>query len=142
VNRKILVIISVSVSVATVIALSIGLPLYFHYSSIFYPDVTIVSYQLNPEAGEEWTLNVSTYLLNTCYLMKSPVIEFSEKYEYTIYIILKAKKTSRFDRGLLCEIIRTGFDYQFQIVFPLSGNWTVHCNDKTITVYVQKPCFC
>ena len=141
-NRRTLIIISVSVSVVIVISLSIGLPIYYHYSSIIYPDITIVSYQLNPEAREEWTLNVSTYLLDTCCIMKSPSIEFSEKCENTVYIIIKAKKINRFDRGLLCDLIRTEFDYQFQMVFPLSGNWTIHCNDKTITIYVQEPCFC
>ena len=137
-NRKTLIITSVTISAAILISLSLGLPLYFHYSSIRYPPITIISYELNPTAGEEWTLNVSAMTPNGCYRMKTPIVEISEKQDYTVFITVKAK----FQRGVVCDQMIHHTNYLFQIVYPLSGNWTVHCNEKTIIVYVQEPCYC
>jgi len=138
VNRKTLIIISAAFSTAIIISLSLGLPLYFHYSSISYPPITIVSYELNPEAEEEWTLNVSTILANPCWNMKTPIVEFSKRQDYTVFITVKAKH----QRGVLCPQVIVEWNYLFQFSFPLPGNWTVNCNEKTIVIYVQEPCFC
>lgn len=137
-KRKVLIILSASVSAAIVISLSLGLPLYFHYSSIRYPTITIISYELNPTVGEEWTLNVSAMIPNGCYRMKAPIVEISEKQDYTVFITIKAK----FQRRILCDQMVHHINYLFQIVYPLPGNWTVNCNEKTITVYVQESCYC
>ena len=137
-NRRTLIIISVSVSAAIVVSLSIGLPLYYHYSSISYPPITIVSYELNPEAGEEWSLNVSIVLGSPCVDVKNPIVEFDKKQDFTVLITVKAKRI----RGVLCPAIVVERNYLIQFSFPQSGNWIVYCNDKTITVYVQEPCFC
>ena len=115
-NRKTLIITSVSVAVAVVISLTLGLPLYFHYSSIHYPPITIVSYELNPEAGEEWTLNVTTWLPNSCFYMKETTIDISEKQDLTVFITLKAKNV----RGLCAQMIKE-LNYLFEIIYPLPG---------------------
>ncbi|NPD87301.1 MAG: hypothetical protein HGN29_01170 [Asgard group archaeon] len=135
-NRKNLII-TTAVTAAIIVSFSVGLPLYFHYSNIYYPPVTIISYELNPTAGEEWTLNVSART-SGCYRMKTPVVEISEKQEYTVLITIKSKLLRR----VICPGIFYHMNYLFQIIFPLPGNWTVHCNDKTITIYVQEPCYC
>ncbi|MHA1953029.1 MAG: hypothetical protein ACXAAM_01025 [Candidatus Heimdallarchaeaceae archaeon] len=137
-NRNTQIIISVSVSLAIVVSLSLGLPLYYHYSSIFYPESTIISYELNPEAGEEWTLNASFIFGLPCVKAKNPIVEFSKRQDYTVVVTFKVK----LQRVIICPGIMVEWNYLFKLVFPQPGNWTVHCNDKKITVYVQEPCYC
>ena len=58
--------------------------------------------------------------------------------DYTVFITIKAK----YQRGVVCDAMIHYTNYLFQIVYPLPGNWTVHCNEKIITVYVQESCYC
>jgi hypothetical protein len=117
-----------------IVSLSIGLPLYYHYSSIHYPPVTIISYELNPEAGEEWALNITTWIPSGCYQMKVPIVDVAEKQDFTVSITIKAK----YRRGMVCDQSIHTYNFIFNIIYPEYGNWTVHCNDKTITIYVQE----
>jgi hypothetical protein len=132
VNRKTKII--TSVSAVIVISLVLGLPLYFHYSSIHYPPVTIISYELNPEAGENWILNVTTWVPNGCYQDREPTVDIGEKEDFIVFIIIKTK----YQRRVVCDAAIHVTNHLFQISFPEAGNWTVHCNDQTITVYVQE----
>jgi hypothetical protein len=124
------------ISTAIIISLSLGLPLYFHYSRIYWPGFTINEYVLNPDVGEKWTLNVTVTMPGGCIAMKTPSMKINEK-EYSVFITLKAKRHS----GICTQMVYY-LNYLFDIIFPETGNWTVHCNDKTFTVYVQEPCFC
>ena len=70
--------------------------------------------------------------------VKTPVVEFPKKQDYTVFITIKAKHL----RGVLCAQMIVEWNHLIQFSFLQPGNWTVHCNDQVITVYVQEPCFC
>ncbi|MHA2357715.1 MAG: hypothetical protein ACXABK_02970 [Candidatus Heimdallarchaeaceae archaeon] len=130
--KKRVTIIVVSVFTLVVVSLSVGLPVYYYYQSFYYPPVTIVSYELNPTVGEEWILNATTWVPNGCWNLETPTIDIPESHINTVFILIKVKHTER-----ICHQMVVHFDIDLTVIFPDVGNWTVHCNDKTITIYVQ-----
>ena len=119
-----------------IVGTSIGIPVYYHYKSIKIFPFTIISYQLNPTVGEEWILNGSIRIGDSCWRFKLPIIDMNEE-EKKIVIIIKAKRDTR--GGCLFAV----FDVEMSIslIFPITGQWGVRCNDKFITVYVQEDYF-
>jgi len=116
-----------------IVSSTIGIPLYFHYRSIYILPITIISYQLNPSVGEEWVLNGTIRISDSCWKFKSPIIKMDEQ-KKEVSIIIKAKR----DYGSICLAMVFYIEKTISLIFPISGQWRVRCNDKIITVYAQE----
>ena len=97
----------------------------------WYPKLAEISYDSITALNEDWELNATTeYSYPTSWRLAEPNLIFNEK-SFRLIIIIRARYNGPSMLPASWQLMTT-----INLVFPLIGNWTVHCNDQMFIVQV------
>lgn len=92
--------------------------------------VTSISVEGTPVKGENCTISLNGYLVNSCQR-----IHHHEKDIYEQDKLVNITLWGYFQGELCAESLRP-FQYNISIIFPSSGNWTIGCNGISESIIV------
>lgn len=97
----------------------------------WYPELTEISYQPVTALNEDWELNATTTnYYPASWKLAEPKLIFNEK-TFKLIIVIRARYCGYTIVPALSQL-RT----IIKLVFPLTGNWTVQCNNQMFSVQV------
>ena len=97
----------------------------------WYPELTEISYQPVTALNEDWELNVTTTnYYPASWKLAEPKLIFNEK-TFKLIIVIRARY-----RGYTLIPALWQLRTIIKLVFQLTGNWTVQCNNQIFTVQV------
>lgn len=136
IKQKIIVFITIFSLIGLIISLVILIPNYNpinpyrEYQLAYIYSIKIEGTTL---VAQEITINIEGSLPNPCWDI--------DRHDLTISTSNKLMNISLWgvneDITRVCICLLKSFNYNFQVVFPLSGNWTIKCNEKSINVLVN-----
>lgn len=135
IKEKIIILITFFRLIGLVISLVIFIPNYNPinpYREYRLAYVDSINIEGTPIVAQEITINIKGNLPNPCWDI--------DKHDLTVSTSNRLIKISLWgvneDISQGCVDLLHHFNYNLQVVFPISGNWTIKCNEESIQIFV------